>query len=134
MSGVDLTAMISQLLERWRTRFVRVNIVSYLESVIDHPIIEGDQRALEQVFTNLISNAVNAMADDGGYLSIKITEPDGEEDQSFYQINVADSGPGIPEDLREQLFKPFVTAPNTAPAWAWRSPNGSLTLIKANRS
>lgn len=109
MSGVDLIAMISQLLERWRTRFVRVNIASYLESEIDHPIIEGDRRALEQVFTNLISNAVNAMADDGGYLSIKITEPDGEEDQAFYQINVADSGPGIPADIREHMFKPFVT-------------------------
>ena len=109
MSGVDLTAMISQLLERWRPRFVRVNIASYLESDIDHPIIEGDQRALEQVFTNLISNAVNAMADEGGYLSIKITKPDNEEDQSFYQINVADSGPGIPADIREHMFKPFVT-------------------------
>ena len=109
MAGVDLSAMIKRLLERWRTRFVRVNIASYLESDVDHPIIEGDQRALEQVFTNLISNAVNAMADDGGYLSIKITEPDGNENQSFYQINVADSGPGIPEDIREHMFKPFVT-------------------------
>jgi PAS domain S-box-containing protein len=109
MAGVDLSVMIKRLLERWRTRFVRVNIASYLESDIEHPIIEGDQRALEQVFTNLISNAVNAMADDGGYLSIKITEPDANEDQSFYQINVADSGPGIPEDIREHMFKPFVT-------------------------
>jgi len=109
MSGVELKAMISQLLERWRPRFVRVNIASYLESEIDNPIIEGDQRALEQVFTNLISNAVNAMADDGGYLSIKITEPDSTQDQAFYQINVADSGPGIPEDIRENMFKPFVT-------------------------
>lgn len=109
MAGVDLIAMISTLLERWRTRFVKVNVVSHIESTIERPVAEGDQRALEQVFTNLISNAVNAMSDDGGYLSFKITEPEGEDNQGFYQINVTDSGPGIPEEIREHMFKPFVT-------------------------
>ena len=109
MAGVDLIQMIDTLLERWRTRFVKVNIVAHIESDIDRPIVEGDQRALEQVFTNLISNAVNAMADEGGYLSFKITKPGGEDDRGFYQVNVADSGPGIPEEIREHMFKPFVT-------------------------
>ena len=109
MSGVDLIRMIETLLERWRTRFVKVNVSAHIESDFERPIAEGDQRALEQVFTNLISNAVNAMSVEGGYLSFKITESESEADQGFYQINVADSGPGIPEEIREHMFKPFVT-------------------------
>jgi PAS domain S-box-containing protein len=109
MSGVDLAQMINQLFERWRPRFRRVNITPYFESEIRHPVVEGDQRALEQVFTNLISNAVNAMTEEGGQLSIKVTEADGVDDQQFYQINVTDTGPGIPADIKEHMFKPFIT-------------------------
>ncbi len=109
MSDVNLTQMINQLLERWRPRLVKVNVSAHLETKINKPIIEGDQRALEQVFTNLISNAVNAMSDEGGFLGIKIAEPEKEDDQQFYQINVTDSGPGIPAEIKEHMFKPFIT-------------------------
>lgn len=109
MSGIDMTIMINQLLDRWRPRLVKVKVIANLETKIDKPIIEGDQRALEQVFTNLISNAVNAMSDEGGYLGIKIAEPENEEDRQFYQINVTDSGPGIPAEIKEHMFKPFIT-------------------------
>ena len=109
MSRVDLTHMINQLLDRWRPRLLRVNVTPYFESELDKPIILGDQRALEQVFTNLISNAVNAMSQDGGYLGIRITEAEQPEDGQFYQINITDSGPGIPADIKEHIFKPFIT-------------------------
>jgi nitrogen-specific signal transduction histidine kinase len=49
------------------------------------------------------------MTEDGGQLSIKITEAEGADDQQFYQINVTDSGPGIPADIKEHMFKPFIT-------------------------
>lgn len=109
MTRVDLVQMTSQLLERWRPRLVKVDVKPNLESAVEHPIVEGDQRALEQVFTNLISNAVNAMSDEGGYLGIKVTEPDKAEEGHFYQINVTDSGPGIPTEIKEHMFKPFIT-------------------------
>ena len=109
MSRVDLTQMINQLLDRWRPRLLRVNVTPYFELELEQPIVLGDQRALEQVFTNLISNAVNAMSQDGGYLGIKITEAEQSEDNQFYQINITDSGPGIPADIKEHIFKPFIT-------------------------
>jgi len=109
MSEVDLGQMIKQLLERWHPRFLRLGISSYFETEIDSPVVQGDIRALEQVFTNLISNAVKAMSDDGGYLGIKITKAELDEDEQFYQINITDSGPGIPADIKDQIFKPFVT-------------------------
>lgn len=109
MTGVDLDFLLSRILERWHPRLVRLNISSYYECDVDYPVIEGDLRALEQVFTNLISNSVNAMSEKGGSLGIKITESDDASDKNFYQINLTDTGHGIPNEIKAHMFKPFVT-------------------------
>jgi signal transduction histidine kinase len=67
----------------------------------------GDVRGLEQVLTNLISNAVQAMTDTGGTLIIKVRPAS--EDESQTEILISDSGPGIPDDVREHIFEPFFT-------------------------
>ena len=59
-------------MDRWQPRFSHTKVQSSLQSSIENPMVEGDPRALEQVFTNLISNAVNAMSEKGGALVIKI--------------------------------------------------------------
>jgi two-component system, NtrC family, sensor histidine kinase AtoS len=69
----------------------------------------GDARSLEQVFTNLISNAVEAMSKNGGTLAIRIAASDLIANRPQVEITVSDSGPGIPEEIRERLFEPFVT-------------------------
>lgn len=109
MSGVDLDFMLRRILDRWHPRLLRLNISSYYESEVDNPVVEGDMRALEQVFTNIISNSVNAMSDEGGTLGIRITDPDHQEDRNFYQVILTDSGHGIPDEIKAHLFKPFVT-------------------------
>ena len=109
MSSVNLEEIINKLLARWRPRLLRLNIDPYFETQIENPIVEGDPRALEQVFTNLISNAVSAMSEDGGSLGIKISHSEDEADQKFLKITITDSGHGIPDDIKAHLFKPFVT-------------------------
>jgi len=69
----------------------------------------GDPRSLEQVFTNLISNALEAMVDVGDTLAVKanlIAEVSG---HSSVVISISDNGPGIPQDIQEHIFEPFVT-------------------------
>ena len=109
MSEVDLDFLLPAILERWHPRLARLNITSYYESEVDNPVIEGDFRALEQVFTNLISNSVNAMSESGGSLGIKISEPEELEDNKFLQITLTDSGHGIPDEIKAHMFKPFVS-------------------------
>jgi signal transduction histidine kinase len=58
---------------------------------------------LNQVWTNLIDNAIDAMAGKGT-LTIT-TSADG--DRAL--VEIADTGPGIPEDLQERIFEPFFT-------------------------
>ena len=70
-----------------------------------------DQDLCEQVFTNLLLNACEAMGDRGGELKVRIRRATGEEDGVLVEIE--DSGPGVPPALKEQIFNPFVTTKKT---------------------
>lgn len=60
---------------------------------------------LNQVWTNLIDNAFDAMEPNGkGTLTIKT-----EKDREFVQVSIIDDGAGIPEDIRSRVFDPFFT-------------------------
>jgi signal transduction histidine kinase len=67
------------------------------------PPVPGYAAELNQVWTNLIDNAVDAM---GGRGTLELrTRRDGDA----AVVEVADDGPGIPEEVRDRLFEPFVT-------------------------
>jgi signal transduction histidine kinase len=58
---------------------------------------------LNQVWTNLIDNALDAMEPNSqGTLTIKT-----ERDRQFVQVSVSDDGPGIPADIKPKIFDPF---------------------------
>jgi two-component system C4-dicarboxylate transport sensor histidine kinase DctB len=59
---------------------------------------------LEQVLVNLLQNAMHA-CDEGGQIALTITTHAGK-----VHLSVSDDGPGVPAELRDTLFQPFVTA------------------------
>ena len=63
-------------------------------------LADGDK--LKQVFWNFSENAVRAMKDTGGVLTVSL-EPAGND----WQINFADTGPGISPQMTEKVFEPF---------------------------
>ena len=67
------------------------------------PHISAYVGELNQVWTNLIQNAVQAMGS-SGTLVIETTTEDGE-----VQVAIQDSGPGIPDDVSSRIFEPFFT-------------------------
>jgi len=69
----------------------------------DLPMLTGNTGELNQVWTNLIDNAVDAMKE-GGELRIEAKQKD-----SGVRVSVVDDGPGIPDDLRPRIFEPFFT-------------------------
>jgi len=71
-----------------------------------------DENLCEQLFINLIQNAYDAMSDTGGKVRVCIAASDRGK-QHGVEVRIEDSGPGIPRDIREQVFNPFFTTKKT---------------------
>lgn len=107
---VELQFLLRKILERWRPRLSKVNVEPFLKLEPNVPPIKGDPRSLEQVFSNLISNSVDAMTKQGGgTLALKLAPLNTIPNLSQVEITVTDDGPGIPDDLKDHIFEPFIS-------------------------
>jgi len=86
-----------------KAQFHNIEVVMDMEK--DMPNLIGDMSQLQQVFTNLMVNAADAM-DGKGRLTIR-AKFNGDREAFF--IRVSDTGPGIPENLRDKIFDIFFT-------------------------
>jgi PAS domain S-box-containing protein len=106
---VDLRLLLQRIIDRWRPRFSKVNVTPFFHAEEQIPLAYADPRALEQVFTNLIGNAIEAMSKNGGSLALRIAPRNVIPNRSQVVVTVSDDGPGIPDEVRERIFEPFVT-------------------------
>src|SRR5687767_11344345 len=72
------------------------------------PMVTGDPQQLQQVVVNLMSNAIASMKDGGELLIATCTERSTENKRVL--VEFTDTGPGIPEALRERIFDPFLAS------------------------
>jgi signal transduction histidine kinase len=102
----DVNHLISDMIKIsqesfWKKAKIRVQCI--LDPNL--PTIHSEPSKLKQILINLIKNAVEAMSE-GGSIHIETMRSDVEED---IEIQVRDSGPGIPADLQPQIFEPFIS-------------------------
>ena len=71
--------------------------------------IQADESLLRQTFTNLLRNAVEAIPTDAGPHGLVTVTASIDRTAGLFRIEVADTGPGIPPELLDRLFTPFVT-------------------------
>jgi len=76
----------------------------------DLPPVPHDRSAVERIVRNLLANALG-FAPAGSAVRVRAVAADG-----GVRLEVADEGPGIPEDLLPRVFEPFVTAPRPGAA------------------
>jgi len=76
------------------------------------PQVPLDEGLSEQAFVNLIQNAYDAMGSGGGTLRVRVTRAN-RANRHGVEVRIEDTGPGIPAELREQIFNPFVTTKKT---------------------
>ena len=80
------------------------------------PELPLDENLAEQAFLNIVQNAYDAMGGSGGgaggVLRVSARKSQGGGREGI-EVRIADSGPGIPAALREQIFNPFVTTKKT---------------------
>ena len=113
----DITAVLDRALndvtQFWKGAPVQVE--KEYEAAL--PLVPLDESLSEQAFVNIVQNAYDAMSASGGALRVQARRshasgrdggnPDGVE------VRIEDNGPGIPPELREQIFNPFVTTKKT---------------------
>ncbi len=94
--GLDNTLIILQ-------NKLKGGIVVHREYAADLPSIEAYGSELNQVWTNIIDNAIDAMAGRGTLVLRTRTE------DSWVVVEIEDDGPGIPEEIQNKIFDPFFT-------------------------
>jgi signal transduction histidine kinase len=99
---VDMATLIDQAYERYADEAHRRSI-DYRQEMRARPVIVSDGDRVLQVVGNLLSNAFHATPD-GGRISLELAQRNG-----TVHVTVEDTGPGISPELRERLFRPFVS-------------------------
>ena len=97
---------MGRLLERAYTAFAeeaRRRGIDYQQEISARPVIVADGDRVLQIISNLLSNAFR-WTPDGGRVELVLDQEDG-----TISVAVHDSGPGIPEDERDRIFRPFWT-------------------------
>lgn len=105
---LQLNALIEEMvrLSSQRAKFGNVAIETDLK--VDLPLIDASEIELQQVFLNLINNALDAMEKGGGTLKITTHVENGEKFHGVV-VDITDTGPGIPKVNLSKIFDPFFT-------------------------
>ena len=104
LESVDLSSVVRQSVSICEHLVERGGIELGVEVDPELPVIQAVQGQLEQVLINLITNAVHAV-ETGGKVTVRAMT----SGPASVLIEVADSGPGVPEDDRQKIFEPFFT-------------------------
>ena len=103
--AVDINAMVTEMVELsgQKARTVSVHVVVAMAEGL--PPVAASPSELQQVFLNLFNNAFDAMEGSGGTLKVATLM----SDNGMVAVNVADTGPGMPEAILQRIYDPFFT-------------------------
>jgi PAS domain S-box-containing protein len=109
--AVDLKQLLDRLAFRWGERLQRRKILCQVDVGAATPRALADLRCMEHVLTNLLANAMQALPESGGSITLtaRTAPPKPERAGTHVEINVADTGPGIPPEVVARIFEPFYT-------------------------
>ncbi|GAB4367946.1 MAG: hypothetical protein Kow00114_26930 [Kiloniellaceae bacterium] len=106
--AVDLRDIVQATLDVTGYSLRTANIETRLELDPAVPPVWGDSDQLNQVVTNIIVNAQQAMMDVAGARVLTIRDRF-DADRGEVVLTIGDSGPGIPEEIQSRIFEPFFT-------------------------
>ncbi|MCG8615868.1 MAG: ATP-binding protein, partial [Desulfobacterales bacterium] len=101
---VDINKLIPELLDltKQRTKYSNVKIKADVRDEL--PVITASETEMQQIFLNLVNNAIDAMAPAGGVVNIKTRCS-----ETHIFVTISDTGPGIPQSNIDRIFDPFFT-------------------------
>jgi len=110
LTAVDINALLDQILDfslKHPSLSLNSSVVINVSKDFDKniPVMQADPLQLQQVFLNLLFNAIEAMPD-GGELNLKASY---DRNADAIKIEVSDTGNGIDREIMDDIFKPFFT-------------------------
>ena len=99
---VDVTSQLAECLELLKERIEESKIELEWEQPGNDILVMGNEGELQQVFSNLIVNAADAIGTEGGQLRVTL-----EANDEWVWATFEDSGPGIPPAELDKIFQPF---------------------------
>ncbi len=99
-SRVDINEVIQTAISQLKHRLTDIRIEPEMAAV---PAVRGDRGKLEQVFINVLSNAIEAMPEGGVLFISSLVRED------WVEAVICDTGPGIEPDILSKVFDPFFT-------------------------
>jgi len=103
--SMDINALVREVADLYRGHR---EITLSLSLQPELPPVRADAGRLRQVLHNLIKNAIEAM-EDTPTASIDISTETSPTRSGLLCVRIQDNGPGIPDELRDKLFEPYVT-------------------------
>jgi nitrogen-specific signal transduction histidine kinase len=102
----DLASLLGSLAPIFEVQGQARHVSLRVSAQDDLPLAKADATALEQVLSNLLLNALDAVAPETGRISLTAAAT---ADRQHVTLTVADNGPGIPPADRPHIFDPFFT-------------------------
>jgi len=106
---VDLAAITHQALQMLRPTIPATVLIN--EEIEDAPPILADSGQIQQVVVNLVTNAVQAIGDRMGTITVSLSPAigSGSPTRSFIRLRIVDTGCGMDAETKNRIFEPFFT-------------------------
>jgi signal transduction histidine kinase len=115
----DLVALLDRVLDVVARRFAGKQEAGKPVHVDRHyaddlPLVPLDESLCEQAFLNLVQNAYEAMLDENHSGTLRVAvQRRLQNNREGVELRLADTGPGVPDEICEEIFNPFVTTKKT---------------------
>lgn len=104
---VNLTGLVTEVIEMLHTQNINIEIANEL------PTLAGDPVQIQQIFQNLLGNAIKYIDKPQGKIKISCIS-----DECYWKFSVADNGPGIESKYFDHIFQLFKTLPSKNPVYS----------------
>jgi signal transduction histidine kinase len=104
----DVHDLLVDVVRFLRPLYEKGNVCFDLEFTNADATIRSDATWLRQVFVNLIMNALQALDEEGGRITVRTRQQ--RTDRADLLVDIVDNGPGIPEAYQTSIFEPFFTS------------------------
>jgi len=105
----DLRRLVEERMESFREQAVNNHVQLVVSLPVKEKILVIDKSHMAQVFDNIIQNAIEAMAEGGGTLSVNVASIETDKNASQVRVEFRDTGKGMNATAVSRVFDPFFT-------------------------